>query len=185
MDNNSLAHSRYNCTYHIVFIPKYRRKVMFGELRKDVGEILGKVCRMEGVTIIKAATLPDHVHMYVSIPPKLSVSKAVGLIKGKSALMIFDRHPEYREKGNRHFWARGYYCETVGNVNEETIKSIFRSSTKGIGWSIKRKPLLSGLPVKKERFARPPLGGNAKVLPQGGYPIPPAELVVGPFGGEL
>lgn len=87
MDNNSLAHSRYNCTYHIVFIPKYRRKVMFGELRKDVGEILGKVCRMEGVTIIKAATLPDHVHMYVSIPPKLSVSKAVGLIKGKSALM--------------------------------------------------------------------------------------------------
>ena len=77
MDNNSLAHSRYNCTYHIVFIPKYRRKVMFGELRKDVGEILGKVCRMEGVTIIKAATLPDHVHMYVSIPPKLSVSKAV------------------------------------------------------------------------------------------------------------
>lgn len=122
MDNNSLAHSRYNCTYHIVFIPKYRRKVMFGELRRDVGEILGKVCRMEGVTIIKAATLPDHVHMYVSIPPKLSVSKVVGLIKGKSALMIFDRHPEYREKGNRHFWARGYYCETVGNVNEETIK---------------------------------------------------------------
>ncbi len=126
---------------------------MFGELRKEVGEILGKVCRMEGVTIIKAATLPDHVHMYVSIPPKLSVSKAVGLIKGKSALMIFDRHPEYREKGNRHFWARGYYCETVGNVNEETIKSIFRNSTKEIGWSIKREPLLSGLPVKKERFA--------------------------------
>ena len=122
MDDNSLAHSRYNCTYHIVFIPKYRRKAMFGELRKEVGEILGSVCRMEGVTIIKAATLPDHVHMYVSIPPKLSVSKAVGLIKGKSALMIFDRHPEYREKGNRHFWARGYYCETVGNVNEDTIK---------------------------------------------------------------
>ena len=122
MDNQSLAHSRYNCTYHIVFIPKYRRKVMFGTLRKEVGEILGKVCKMEGVEILKAATLPDHVHMYVSIPPKQSVSKAVGRIKGKSALMIFDKHPEYRERNNRHFWARGYYCETVGNVNEETIK---------------------------------------------------------------
>lgn len=169
MDGNSLVHSRYNCTYHIVFIPKYRRKAMFGELRKEVGEILGRVCKMEGVIIVKAATLPDHVHMYVSIPPKLSVSKAVGLIKGKSALMIFDRHPEYREKGNRHFWARGYYC----------------NSTKEIGWSIKREPLLSGLPVKKEWFARPPLGGNAKVLPQVGFPIPPAELVVGPLGGEF
>jgi len=73
MDNLSLTHSRYNCTYHIVFIPKYRRKVMFGNLRREVGEAIGKVCKLEGVTIIKAATLPDHVHMYVSIPPKLSV----------------------------------------------------------------------------------------------------------------
>lgn len=121
MDNQSLAHSKYNCTYHIVFIPKYRRKVMFGNLRREVGETISKVCKMEGVTIIKAATLPDHVHMYVSIPPKLSVAKAVGRIKGKSALMLFDRHPEYRVKYDRHFWARGYYCETVGNVNETTI----------------------------------------------------------------
>ena len=95
---------------------------MFGELRKEVGEIIGKICKMEEVTIIKAATLPDHVHMYVSIPPKLSVSKVVGRIKGKNALMIFDRHPEYRDRYNRHFWARGYYCETIGNVNEATIK---------------------------------------------------------------
>ena len=79
MDNQSLAHSKYNCTYHIVFIPKYRRKVMFGNLRREVGEAISKVCKMEGVTIIKAATLPDHVHMYVSIPPKLSVAKAVPL----------------------------------------------------------------------------------------------------------
>lgn len=121
MDNQSLSHSRYNYTYRIVFMPKYRCKVMFGALRKEVGEILGKVCKMEGVTILKAATLPDHVHMYVSIPPKESVSKAVGRIKGKSSLMLFDRHPEYRERNNRHFWARGYYCKTVGNVNEETI----------------------------------------------------------------
>ena len=117
----SLTHSRYNCTYHIVFIPKYRRKAMFGTLRREIGEILNKVCKMEEVIIIKAATFPDHVHMYVSIPPKVSISKTIGRIKGKSALMIFDRHPEYREKYNRHFWARGYYCETIGKVNEETI----------------------------------------------------------------
>ncbi len=103
---------------------------MFGELRKEVGEILGKVCKMEEVTILKAATLPDHVHMYVSIPPKISVSKAVGRIKGKNALMILDRHPEYREKTNRHFWARGYYCETVGNVNENTIKKYIEEQYK-------------------------------------------------------
>lgn len=122
MDDQSLAHSRYNCTYHIVFIPRYRRKVMFGELRVEIGRILGEVCRMKGVTIIKAATLPDHVHMYVSIQPKESVAKTIGRIKGKSTLMLFDRHPEYRQKYDRHFWARGYYCETIGNVNEETIK---------------------------------------------------------------
>ncbi len=81
-----------------------------------------KACKLEGARIIKAATLPDHVHMYVSIPPKESVAKVVGRIKGKSALMIFDRHPEYGGKNGCHFWARGYYCETVSNVNEATIK---------------------------------------------------------------
>ena len=95
---------------------------MFGDLRKEVGEAISKVCRMEGVTIIKAATLPDYVHMYVSIPPKESVAKVVARIKGKSSLILFDRHPEYRDRNNRHFWARGYYCETIGNVNEATIK---------------------------------------------------------------
>ena len=121
MDTQSLAHSKYNCPYHIVFIPKYRRKVMFGQLRREIGEIIGQVCRMEGVTIIQAATRPDHVHMYMLIPPKDSVAKTAGRIKGKSALMLFDRHPEYRERFDRHFWARGYYCETIGNVNEATI----------------------------------------------------------------
>ena len=100
---------------------------MFGNLRKEVGEAISKVCKMEGVTIIKAATLPDHVHMYVSIPPKESVAKVVGRIKGKSSLMLFDRHPEYRQRYNRHFWARGYYVATVGNVNEETIREYIRN----------------------------------------------------------
>ena len=122
MDDFSLPHTKWKCQYHIVFIPKYRRKVMFGNLRKEVGEAISKICKMEGVEIIKAATLPDHVHIYVSIPPKESVAKVVGRIKGKSSLMLFDRHPEYRERYNRHFWARGYYCETIGNVNEITIK---------------------------------------------------------------
>lgn len=103
MDNQSLSHSRYNCAYHIVFIPKYRRKVMFGELRREVGEVISKVCKTEEVTITKVATLPDHVYIYVSISSKKSVAKVVGRIKRKSSLMLFDRHPEYRERYNRHF----------------------------------------------------------------------------------
>lgn len=95
---------------------------MFEDLRKEVGEAISKVCKMEGAMIIKAATLPDHVHMYVSIPPKENVAKIVGRIKGKSSLIIFDRHSRYRDRNGRHFWARGYYCETIGNVNETTIK---------------------------------------------------------------
>ena len=105
---------------------------MFGNLRKEVGEAISKICKMEGVEIIKAATLPDHVHMYVSIPPKESVAKVVGRIKGKSSLMLFDRHPEYRERYNRHFWARGYYCETIGNVNEITIKKYIEEQYESV-----------------------------------------------------
>ena len=127
MDDQSLAHSRYNCTYHIVFIPKYRRKAMFGNLRKEVGDILAKVCRMEDVTIIKAATLPDHVHMFVRIPPKYSVSQIMGYLKGKSSLMIFDRHANLKYKyGNRHFWCRGYYVDTVGK-NKKKIEEYIRN----------------------------------------------------------
>ena len=122
MDNESLAHTKYNCTYHVVFIPKYRRKKMYGELRRDVVEILRRVCEIEGIKLIKGAVCSDHVHMNISVPPKISISTAMSRIKGKSSLMIFDRHPEKRDKYGRHFWARGYYCETVGNVNEETIK---------------------------------------------------------------
>ena len=118
MDNQSLAHTKYNCTYHIVFIPKYRRKAMYGVLGKEVGEIISKVC----VELIKGGVCPNHVHLYISIPPKMSISTVMSKLKGKSALMIFDRHPEYRDKYGRHFWARGYYVETIGQVNEETIK---------------------------------------------------------------
>ena len=122
MDNLSIAHTRWNCTYHIVFIPKYRRKIMYGELKRELAEILKKLCEMKQVRLIEGKVCVNHVHMYVAIPPKMSVSEFMSYLKGKSSLMIFDRHPEYRARGeNRHFWARGYYVATVGNVNEETI----------------------------------------------------------------
>ena len=122
MDNQILSHTKYNCTYHLVFIPKYRRKVMYGKLGKEIGEILSIVCKITGITLIKGSVCPNHVHMYVSIPPKMSISTVMSKLKGKSALMIFDRHPEYRDKWGRHFWARGYYAETVGQINEEMIE---------------------------------------------------------------
>ena len=95
---------------------------MYGEVREEMARILKKICEIEGIELISGAVCVDHVHMYISIPPKLSVSKVMSRLKGKSALMIFDRHPNYRDRYGRHFWARGYYVETIGNVNEETIK---------------------------------------------------------------
>ena len=131
MDNQSLSHTKWNCTFHIVFIPKYRRKVMYGNLREDVREVIKKLCRMKDVKLVEGAVCADHVHLYVAIPPKLSVSEFVGYLKGKSALMLFDLHPEYKQKGkDRHFWARGYYCQTVGNVNEETIRNYIKSQSE-------------------------------------------------------
>lgn len=122
MDNQIVAHMKYDCTYHIVFIPKYRRKAMYGAIGKEVGELLSTVCKITGVQLIQGGVCPNHVHLYVSIPPKMSVSDVMSKLKGKSALMIFDRHSEYRDKYGRHFWARGYYAETIGQVNEEMIR---------------------------------------------------------------
>lgn len=122
MDNQSITHTRWNCTYHIVFIPKYRRKIMYGETKKDLVAIIKKLCEMKQVDLVDGRVCKDHIHMYVAIPPKISVSEFMSYLKGKSTLMLFDRHPEYQTKwGDRHFWARGYYVSTVGNVNEETI----------------------------------------------------------------
>ena len=127
MDNQSIANTRWNCTYHIVIIPKYRRKIMYGEVKKDIGEILRKLCDMSEAKLIKGTVCSDHVHLYIAIPPKLSVSKFMSYLKGKSALMLFDRHLEFRRKNNgRNFWARGYYVVTDGNVNESTIVSYIR-----------------------------------------------------------
>ena len=122
MDSSSLAHCKWECQYHIVFIPKYRKKKLYGEVRDDVRESIRTLCKYKKVGIIAGAVCVDHVHLCVSIPPKLSISDFVGYLKGKSALMIYDKHPEMESKWDRSFWARGYYVTTIGNVNEETVK---------------------------------------------------------------
>ena len=121
------AHSTYRCEYHIVFVPKYRRKVIYGKLKKDIGEILRKLCNEKKVEIIEAEACADHIHMLVSIPPYISVSQFVGFLKSKSALMIFDRHANLKYKyGNRSFWCRGYYVDTVGK-NEKAIREYIQN----------------------------------------------------------
>ena len=126
MDINSLAHTKWNCKYHIVFAPKYRRKVAYGKMKQDIANILSMLCKRKGVEIVEAELCPDHVHMLVKIPPSLSVSSFVGYLKGKSTLMIFERHANLKYKfGNRHFWAEGYYVSTVG-LNEQTIAKYIR-----------------------------------------------------------
>lgn len=120
------AHSSYRCEYHIVFAPKYRRKIIYRSLRKDIGEIMRKLCNEMKVEIIEAEACPDHIHMLVSIPPYMSVSQFTGTLKSKSALMIFDRHANLKYKyGNRSFWCRGYYVDTVGK-NEKLIREYIR-----------------------------------------------------------
>ena len=126
MDDSSLSHSKWNCQYNIVFIPKYRRKITYGKMKEDIREILRTLCKYKKVEIIEGAVCADHVHLCLSIPPKLSVSEFMGYLKGKSALMVFDKHPEMGTKWNREFWARGYYVTTIGYANEETIKNYIK-----------------------------------------------------------
>ena len=114
-DTNSLSHTSWNCKYHIVFAPKYRRKIFYQEKKREIGEILRRLCEWKQVEIIEAEVCPDHIHMLVSIPPKLIVSGFVGFLKGKSTLIIYERHANLKRKyGNRRFWCRGYYVDTAG-----------------------------------------------------------------------
>ena len=127
IDNNSLSHTKWTCKYHIEFAPEFRRKVIYKQLRQDVAHILSELCKRKGIEIIAAECMPDHVHMFVSIPPKYSVSEVMGYLKGKSSLMIFDRHANLKYKyGNRHFWCRGYYVDTVGK-NAKKIEEYVRN----------------------------------------------------------
>ena len=121
------SHSKWRCQYHIVFAPKYRRQEIYGKIKVDIGKILRKLCEQKGVEILEAQACPDHIHMLVSIPPSLSVAQFVGYLKGKSSLMIFDRHANLKYKyGNRHFWCRGYYVDTVGR-NKTAIAEYIRN----------------------------------------------------------
>ena len=130
MDKNSLAHTTWNCKYHIVFAPKYRRQIIYGKLKGDIGKILRTLCERKGVTIHEAEACPDHIHMLVSIPPKISVSDFMGYLKGKSSLMIFDRYANLKDRyGNRKFWCRGYYVDTVGR-NKKAIEEYIRNQLK-------------------------------------------------------
>ena len=127
---NSLSHTRWLCKYHIIFTPKYRRKIIYNQYRESIVQIITQLCNYKGVEIIEWNLIPDYVHMLVSIPPKISVSSFMGYLKGKSALMIFDRHANLKYKfGNRHLGAEGFYVSTVG-LNEATIKKIYTRSRK-------------------------------------------------------
>ena len=126
-DRSSLSHTLWNCKYHIVFAPKLRRQAIYGKLKVDIGRTLRVLSERKHVVIEEAELCPDHIHMLVSIPPNLSVSQFVGYLKGKSSLMIFDRHANLKYKyGNRHFWFRGYFVDTVGR-NKKVIAEYIRN----------------------------------------------------------
>jgi len=127
---NSLAHTKWTCKYHIVFTPKYRRKIIYKELRADIQQIIKDLCKWKGIEIIEGHMMPDHIHLLLSIPPKYSVSQIMGYLKGKSAMMIFERHANLKYRlGNRNFWATGYYVSTVG-LNTATIQKYIREQDK-------------------------------------------------------
>ena len=127
LDTNSLAHTQWECKYHIVFAPKYRRQIIYGKIKADIGQMIRKLCDYKGVEIIEAEACKDHIHMLVSLPPKYSVSQFMGYLKGKSSLMIFEKYANLKYKyGNRHFWCRGYYVSTVGK-NRKAIEQYIRN----------------------------------------------------------
>lgn len=127
MDKNSLSHTTWECKYHIVFAPKYRRQVIYGQLKVEIGKILRELYERKGIEIIQAECCPDHIHMFIRIPPKFSISEIMGYLKGKSSLIIFDRHANLKYKyGNRHFWCRGYYVDTVGK-NAKKIQEYIKN----------------------------------------------------------
>ena len=132
-DTSSLSHTKWNCQYHIVFTPKYRRKAIYAKLRTDIGKYLRRLCEYKGVEIVEAHAMADHIHMLVKIPPKMAVSSFMGYLKGKSSLMIFDRHANLKYKyGNRHFWCRGYFVDTVGKNTKKIEEYIKNQITEDI-----------------------------------------------------
>ena len=127
LDTNSLAHTKWNCKYHIVFAPKYRRQVIYGKIKVDIGKMLRKLCEYKQIEILEAEACKDRIHMLISVPPKYSISQVMGYLKGKSSLMIFEKYANLKYKyGNRHFWCRGFYVDTVGR-NKKAIAEYIRN----------------------------------------------------------
>lgn len=160
MDKNSLSHTTWECKYHLVFAPKHRRQVIYGQIKADVAEILSMLCKRKGIEIIEAECCKAHIHMLVRIPPKYSVSEIMGYLKGKSSLMIFEKHANLKYKyGNRHFWCRGYYVDTVGK-NAKKIQEYIQNQLKN---DLEYDQLtlneyidpFTGEPVKKGRKNKP------------------------------
>ena len=128
--SHSLSHSKWLCKYHIIFTPKYRRKIIYNKYRESIRDIIKSLCSYKGIEILEGHLMPDHVHLLLSIPPKYSVSSIMGYLKGKSSLMIFERHANLKYQfGNRHFWSIGYYVSTVG-LNEATIRKYIQDQEK-------------------------------------------------------
>ena len=186
-DAKSLAHTKWNCKYHIVFAPKYRRQVFYGEKKRAIGEILRKLCEWKGVKIIEAECCPDHIHMLVEIPPKMSVSSFVGYLKGKSSLMIYDQFGDLKFKyRNREFWCRGYYVDTVGK-NKAKIAEYIRHQLEEdkMGEQLALRSLVTRLRVASNRNANVRsymrlLGRRWQESLTGAYGEPPA-MPVGPL----
>ena len=156
-DYNSLSHTKWECKYHIVFAPKYRRQVIYGKIKVDIGKILRKLCEQKKVEIIEAELCIDHIHMLVSIPPKLSISSFMGYLKGKSTLMIFDKYANLRYRyGKRNFWADGYFVSTVGK-NEKKIKEYIENQ-------LQEDKLADQMSLKEliDPFTGEPVKGNKK-----------------------
>ena len=127
MDSETLAHTKWNCKYHIVFAPKFRRQIVYGKMKEEIGKILRSLCERKEIEILEAELCPDHIHMLISVPPKYSISQIMGYLKGKSSLMIFDKFAQMKYKyGNRRFWCRGYYVDTVGK-NAKKIEEYIRN----------------------------------------------------------
>ena len=157
LDTSSLAHTTWNCKYHIVFAPKYRRQVIYGKIKVDIGNMLRKLCEYKGIEIIEAEACPDHIHMLISVPPKYSVAQIVGYLKWKSSLMIFEKYANMKYKyGNRHFWCRGYYVDTVGKNKKAIAEYIRKQLQEDIGYE--------QLTMKEyiDPFTGEPVTGNKK-----------------------
>lgn len=132
---DSLSHTKWNCKYHLVFAPKYRRQAIYGKVKEDIGRMLRKLCEYKEVEILEAEACPDHIHMLVTIPPKYSVAQIVGYLKGKSSLMIFEKYANMKYKyGNRHFWCRGNYVDTVGKNTKAIAEYIQQQLQEDIGY---------------------------------------------------